>query len=250
MRSKMQNKSHFEYSLMILAAGHGMRLTGGLSSKAMFSIAGRPLISFIMECRKLPYIASTVVLIRPDDLSLKAYLEEESSRSERGIDIIARPCSCTAEATSTLYEVTQTEHHVWATCDEICTAGDVAALIEYYETMQRGGAMSVIPVTPIVGEDKPVWVDVAEDMSVRGLGKQIPATELAWGNMRISGPEFRTLHFEHSKNTNQETRVYDSIIRNTAGKHFATIMPGIFDVDTPQEAVAACNRTINQQLDL
>lgn len=236
MHSKMQKTSHFEYSLMILAAGRGMRLTGGLSSKAMFPIAGRPLISFIMECRKLPCITSTAVLIRPDDLSLKTYLEGESSRSARGIDIIAQPCSCTAEATSMLYEVTQAEHHVWATCDEICTAGDVAALVEYYEIKHGdGSAMSVIPVTPIIGEDKPVWVDVAEDMSVRGLGKQIPATELAWGNMRISGPEFRTLHFEHCKNTNQETRVYDSIIRSTVGKHFAIIMPGIFDVDTPQE---------------
>ena len=231
-----------EYTLMVLAAGRGMRLTKGVSSKAMFRVGDRPLISFILACRQLPEIVETIVLSRPEDIDLQKYLAEINSPQSE-ISILKQITSSTGKGTSALYRAAKSSHHIWATCDEICSIDDIARLIDHYETADND-VVSILPVTPIIGLDDPVWVEVQADMSVQAIGKDLQPTGLTWGNIRISGEKYQRLHTECSKQESHETKIYDSIIRQFTGRHIAVHCPHLFDVDTKQEAIRAANLEI------
>lgn len=224
---------------MVLAAGRGRRLTKGKSSKAMFRVGDKPLISFILACNRLPEIVETIVLSRPEDRDLQDYITETSS-PQLEIKIVKQETRSTGEGTSALYHAANTNHHIWATCDEICFIDDVATLIDHYEKADND-VVSVMPVTPIIGMDDTVWVDVQNDMSVQAIGKNLKPTGLAWGNIRVSGKRYRELHLKCNKTEIHETSIYNSIIQQFSGRHIAVPCPSLFDVDTHEEAIYATN---------
>jgi len=131
---------------VILAAGAGSRLgeLGRRHSKAMVSVAGRPLIAWVIERVRAAGAVDLIAVGHPDDRELAEYLA--ACAPGRGARLVHQPeRRGIADALRiALPHLRQATGFVASACDSLFEVDDIAALIRLGELHQPGAVVGVL----------------------------------------------------------------------------------------------------------
>jgi NDP-sugar pyrophosphorylase family protein len=153
----------------IIAAGLGARLAaaGIATPKPLIAIGGRPLIARTIEALHAAGAVRIACIVNAETDLVRAYLERTPWPIP--VDVVQRTTQSSAESFLALRPFLAAAPFLLTTVDTICDPAALAALAA------RGRALSphasVLGVTTTVDDEKPLWVELAEDARIRSLGE-------------------------------------------------------------------------------
>jgi len=219
--------------LAVLAGGRGLRLTGGRSSKPLFEVYGRPLISYILDAACAAGVSRCFVLVREDDHDVARYLASREADFEV-LSIIRSRAEGTGPACRALVESLESEQHILATSDLIISASALETMLERFATQDPSRA-GVLATTARIGADRPVWVEVSGEGVVTDYGKDIDPQPRVWGNVRVMREVYSRWIMGHPEIL-QDTVLTKTFVRSRRTAEIDAVpIDDLYDVDTVEE---------------
>lgn len=179
---RRRRPSDWPTTLAVFAAGNGRRLsTRGVTSKAMFRIAGRPLISFIFEEALRADMERLVLITRHQDTELRFFAR---SAGFKDVEFAYVPPVGTLQAVAAATRLAGDEPILLSTCDFVGRPGSVEEFLTA-ACPAAPAALVVFSAGLNSGDTTPIWIDPAADGYVRSYGKALSPTGLASGSIRL-----------------------------------------------------------------
>jgi NDP-sugar pyrophosphorylase family protein len=216
---------------VIMAGGHGTRLkaTTKTEDKALLPVAGRPLISWILEDMRRAGLGRIGVVCRPEQSVLARWLRGYAQTHGLEVSIIER----TVQGTLAAVEAGMTWAEgpaVLSTCDVAAPVGTVGLLRQAAATLPSE-PLALLAATQLQDPTQPVWLDVAEDGVVRNVGKDISPTRLCFGHVRLLGSQFLPALREYRGSLVRDTELLGVLAQKLPGQVRAVLCGPISDVD-------------------
>src|SRR5262245_49506793 len=152
----------------IIAAGDGSRLRrdGFAVPKPMVEVAGVSLIEAVVRNFGAAGIASLVVIVNERDAHCATWVRERFPHLD--IRFIVKTTASSLESFREVTAVPEGGPMLVSTVDAWCRPADFARFAK--AAMERPAGSVVLAVTPLVADEKPLWVDLDPDGRVRALG--------------------------------------------------------------------------------
>jgi NDP-sugar pyrophosphorylase family protein len=152
----------------IIAAGEGSRLraTGFAMPKPLVPVAGVPLIDWVIGNFRAAGITSLVMIVNEQSRACRDWVH--SRFPDLDLDVIVKT---TASSLESFLEVSRRlggERALVSTVDAWCRPADFARLLQ--AALSRPADASVLAVTPLVADERPLWVDVDGAGRIRRIG--------------------------------------------------------------------------------
>jgi NDP-sugar pyrophosphorylase family protein len=152
----------------IIAAGEGSRLRrdGWTVPKPLVTVAGVSLIESVLRNFEAAGIAPLVIIVNEQERDCVDRVRERFPRLP--VEFIVKT---TASSLESFLEVTGTAgagRMLVSTVDAWCRPADFTRFVE--AAARRPAEAVVLAVTPLVSDEKPLWVDLEGDGRVRCLG--------------------------------------------------------------------------------
>ena len=152
----------------IIAAGDGTRLraTGYAMPKPLVPVAGVPLIDWVIGNFRAAGITSLVIIVNEQARACRDWVH--SRFPDLDVEVIVKTTRSSLES---FFEVTRRlagERVLISTVDAWCRPNDFVGFVQ--AARQRPADASVLAVTPLVADERPVWVDVDAGGCIRRLG--------------------------------------------------------------------------------
>jgi NDP-sugar pyrophosphorylase family protein len=153
----------------IIAAGAGSRLRadGWSVPKPLVEVAGLPLIGAVLRNFRAAGITSITVIVNQDERDCVEWVE--GRYPDLDIDFIVKT---TASSLESFREVTARGPEgpmLVSTVDAWCAAADFARFAR--RAAARPDEATVLAVTPLVADEKPLWVTLSPDGRVETIGE-------------------------------------------------------------------------------
>jgi NDP-sugar pyrophosphorylase family protein len=171
----------------IIAAGEGSRLRGGgfTVAKPLVPVAGVPLIGGVIRNFVAAGISPVRIIVNEDERECVDWVQ--SHFPGLAAEFIVKT---TASSLESFVEVAGARGHgrlLVSTVDAWCAAADFVRFVQ--AACRRPRDASVLAVTPLVADEKPLWVELDEAGRVTGLGAD--AGELVTAGMYLVSPGVR-----------------------------------------------------------
>ena len=152
----------------IIAAGDGTRLraTGFSMPKPLVPVAGVPLIDWVIGNFEAAGITSLVVIVNEQARACRDWVLSRFAHLD--VEVIVKTTRSSLES---FVEITQRlagERAVVSTVDAWCRPQDFAGFVR--AALRRPADASVLAVTPLVADERPLWVDVDAAGRIQRLG--------------------------------------------------------------------------------
>ena len=152
----------------IIAAGEGSRLRrdGWAMAKPLVPVAGVPLIACVIRNFLAAGITSARIIVNEEEEDCVRWVRSHFPDLEA--DFIVKT---TASSLESFIEVTASpagERMLVSTVDAWCAPTDFVRFVEAAE--RRPPDATVLAITPLVADEKPLWIDVDAGGRVTGLG--------------------------------------------------------------------------------
>jgi len=152
----------------IIAAGEGSRLRGAgfTMPKPMVPVAGVPLIASAIGNFLAAGITSLRIIVNEGERDCGEWVRSRFPGVD--LELIVKT---TASSLESFLEVTASEAGepmLVSTVDAWCAAEDFVRFVE--AARRRPSGATVLAVTPLVADEKPLWVDVDEGGRITALG--------------------------------------------------------------------------------
>ena len=153
----------------IIAAGAGSRLRadGWRVSKPLVEVAGLPLIGAVLRNFRAAGITSITIIVNQDEPDCVEWVG--GRYPDLDIDFIVKT---TASSLESFREVTARGPEgpmLVSTVDAWCAAADFARFAR--QAAARPDEATVLAVTPLVADEKPLWVTLGPDGRVEAIGE-------------------------------------------------------------------------------
>ena len=153
----------------IIAAGAGSRLRadGWRVSKPLVEVAGLPLIGAVLRNFRAAGITSITIIVNQDEQDCVEWVA--GRYPDLDIDFIVKT---TASSLESFREVTARGPEgpmLVSTVDAWCAAADFARFAR--QAAARPDEATVLAVTPLVADEKPLWVTLGPDGRVEAIGE-------------------------------------------------------------------------------
>jgi len=154
----------------IIAAGEGSRLraTGFSMPKPLVPVAGVPLIDWVIGNFRAAGVTSLVMIVNEQSRACRDWVH--SRFPDLDLDVIVKT---TASSLESFLEVSRRlggERALVSTVDAWCRPADFARFLQ--AALSRPADASVLAVTPLVADERPLWVDVDGAGHIRRIGGQ------------------------------------------------------------------------------
>ena len=152
----------------IIAAGDGSRLraTGFAMPKPLVPVAGVPLIDWVMGNFQAAGITSLVVTVNEQARACRDWVL--SRFPDLDVEVIVKTTRSSLESFLEVNRRLAGDRALISTVDAWCRPGDFAGFVQ--AALRRPADASVLAVTPLVADDRPLWVDVDAAGRIRRLG--------------------------------------------------------------------------------
>jgi NDP-sugar pyrophosphorylase family protein len=152
----------------IIAAGDGSRLraTGFSMPKPLVPVAGVPLIDWVIGNFHAAGITSLVVIVNEQARACRDWVQ--SRFPELDVEVIVKTTRSSLESFLEINRRLAGDRALISTVDAWCRPADFVAFVS--AALRRPADTSVLAVTPLVADERPLWVDVDAAGRVRRLG--------------------------------------------------------------------------------
>ena len=152
----------------IIAAGDGSRLraTGFAMPKPLVPVAGVPLIDWVMGNFQAAGITSLVVIVNEQARACRDWVL--SRFPDLDVEVIVKTTRSSLESFLEVNRRLAGDRALISTVDAWCRPGDFAGFVQ--AALRRPADASVLAVTPLFADDRPLWVDVDAAGRIRRLG--------------------------------------------------------------------------------
>jgi NDP-sugar pyrophosphorylase family protein len=152
----------------IIAAGDGSRLraTGFSMPKPLVPVAGVALIDGVIGNFRGAGITSLVIIVNEQARACRDWVH--SRFPDLDIEVIVKTTPSSLESFREVTRRLGGDRALISTVDTWCRADDFAAFV--HAVLRRPADASVLAVTPLVADERPLWVDVGPDGRVGRIG--------------------------------------------------------------------------------
>ena len=152
----------------IIAAGEGSRLraSGFSMPKPLVPVAGVPLIDWVIGNFRAAGVTSLVMIVNEQSRACRDWVL--SRFPDLDIDVIVKTTASSLESFLEVNRRLAGERALVSTVDAWCRPDDFAGFVR--AALRRPADGSVLAVTPLVADERPLWVDVDTAGRVRRLG--------------------------------------------------------------------------------
>ena len=152
----------------IIAAGEGSRLRrdGFTAPKPLVEVAGLPLIGAVLRNFQAAGVDAITIIVKEDEQDCVQWVRERMPTL--AVDFVVKT---TASSLESFREVTgrgPAGPLLVSTVDAWCAPEDFACFAA--QAARRGDDATVLAVTPLVSDEKPLWVTLGEDRRVAAFG--------------------------------------------------------------------------------
>ena len=216
----------------IIAAGAGSRLRadGWRVPKPLVEVAGLPLIGAVLRNFRAAGVTSITIIVNQDERDCVEWVE--GRYPDLDIDFIVKT---TASSLESFREVTARGPEgpmLVSTVDAWCAASDFARFAR--QASARPDEATVLAVTPLVTDEKPLWVTLGPDGRVEAIGE--PGGRLVTaGVYRVSARARRVA----AAPPLGRLREYLGWLRRSGEPLYGEIIETVVDVDRGLDVAAA-----------
>jgi NDP-sugar pyrophosphorylase family protein len=216
----------------IIAAGAGSRLRadGWRVPKPLVEVAGLPLIGAVLRNFRAAGVTSITIIVNQDERDCVEWVE--GRYPDLDIDFIVKT---TASSLESFREVTARGPEgpmLVSTVDAWCAASDFARFAR--QAAARPDEATVLAVTPLVADEKPLWVTLGPDGRVEAIGE--PGGRLVTaGVYRVSARARRVA----AAPPLGRLREYLGWLRRSGEPLYGEIIETVVDVDRGLDVAAA-----------
>jgi NDP-sugar pyrophosphorylase family protein len=152
----------------IIAAGEGSRLRadGWTEPKPLVRVAGVPLLETIVENFTAAAITPLTIIVNEDERQCVAWAQAHFPRLD--LRFIVKSTASSLESFGEVTAAAPPGPMIVSTVDAWCRAEDFAAFVR--AARRRPADAVVLAVTPLVHDEKPLWVTLGPDRRVQRLG--------------------------------------------------------------------------------
>lgn len=216
----------------IIAAGAGSRLRadGWRVSKPLVEVAGLPLIGAVLRNFRAAGITSITIIVNQDEQDCVEWVQ--GRYPDLDIDFIVKT---TASSLESFREVTARGPEgpmLVSTVDAWCAAPDFARFAR--QAAARPDEATVLAVTPLVADEKPLWVTLGADGRVEAIGGSDGRLVTA-GVYRVSARARRVA----AAPPLARLREYLGWLSRSGEPLYGEIIETVVDVDRGQDVAAA-----------
>ena len=150
----------------IIAAGEGSRLRGLGLPKPLVPVAGEPLVARVLENFAAAGIVSAAVIFNADEEDCAAFVRRRFGKL--AAKVLVKTTASSLESFQTILACSPRGRVLVSTVDAYCAADDFVAFVRAAEKEPED--TTVLAVTPLVADEKPLWVRWGADRRVTEVG--------------------------------------------------------------------------------
>lgn len=150
----------------VIAAGEGSRLKALGRPKPLVPVAGIPLIERVLANFEAAGIRRVAVIFNGEEEDCAAFVRERFRSLVKTVVVRTTPHSL--ESFRTILACSPPGRLLVATVDTLCAAEDFVAFVRAAE--QEPDEETVLAVTPLVADERPLWVRIDASNRVTGIG--------------------------------------------------------------------------------
>jgi len=216
----------------IIAAGEGSRLrrAGFLLPKPLVSVAGVPLIAAVIENFIAAGISQLRIIVNESEQDCADFVRSRFPGIRT--DIIVKTTRSSLESFLQVVGASGAGRMLVSTVDAWCGAEDFVHFVE--AACQRHLDATVLAVTPLVADEKPLWVDVDDEGRVTALGK--PSGKLVTAGMYLVPGHVRRMQPPAGLG---RLRDYLGWLHRSGEPLYAEIVEKVVDVDRAEDVALA-----------
>ncbi len=216
----------------IIAAGEGSRLrrAGVTTPKPMVPVAGVPLIASAIRNFVAAGIHSIRIIVNESEQGCADWVRWHFS--EVDTDLIVKTTASSLESFLEVAAARDGGRMLVSTVDAWCAEADFVRFVE--AARRRPIESTVLAVTPLVADEKPLWVSVGDGGRITALGE--PSGELVTAGMYLVPGHVR-------RNVPPaglgRLREYLGWLHRSGEVMYGDIVPTVVDVDRPEDVLLA-----------
>lgn len=152
----------------IIAAGAGSRLrqAGWTAPKPLVEVAGVPLIGHVIRNFQASGITSLVIIFNEEERNCERWVR--SHYPELDLRIIVKTTASSLESFREVCALLGSGPALVSTVDAWCPEDDFVAFVR--AVRQRPDEATVLAVTPLVADERPLWVTMSPDGRITHVG--------------------------------------------------------------------------------
>jgi NDP-sugar pyrophosphorylase family protein len=218
----------------IIAAGDGSRLRrdGFAVPKPLVEVAGVSLIGAVVRNFEAAGIAPLVVIVNERDVHCARWVRERFPHLD--IRFIVKTTASSLESFREVTAAPEGGPMLVSTVDAWCRPADFAQFAE--AAMQRPPGSAVLAVTPLVADEKPLWVDLDPDGRVRALGAAAGTGAFVTAGMYLVPERVRRLTPPEHLGRLRELLTW---LHAEGQPMYAQVIPTVVDVDRAEDVALA-----------
>ncbi len=216
----------------IIAAGEGSRLrqAGFTVPKPMVPVGGVPLIESVVENFLAADIRSLTVILNEDERDCAAWLGARFAALD--LRVLVKTTASSLESFAEITAAAPSGRMLVSTVDAWCPPADFRRFV--HAARLRPADATVLAVTPLVADEKPLWVTRDEDGRVRRVGGA--AGDAVTAGLYLVSPRARTLARTPGL---ARLREYLAWLVDRGEPVYAETMPAVVDVDRAEDVALA-----------
>jgi NDP-sugar pyrophosphorylase family protein len=154
----------------IIAAGEGSRLraSGFAMPKPLVPVDGVPLLERVVENFRAAGITSLVMIVNEGDVACRDWVRARFP--DLDIDVIVKTTASSLESFREVSRRLGGDRPLVSTVDAWCRPADFTRFVD--AALRRPPDASVLAVTPLVADERPLWVTVDDAGRVRDIGER------------------------------------------------------------------------------
>ena len=152
----------------IIAAGAGSRLrqAGWTVPKPLVEVAGLPLIGHVIRNFRAAGITSLVIIFNEEERDCERWVR--SHYPDLDLRIIVKTTASSLESFREVCALMDSGPALISTVDAWCPEDEFVVFVQ--AVRQRPADATVLAVTPLVADERPLWVTMGPDGRVAGMG--------------------------------------------------------------------------------
>jgi NDP-sugar pyrophosphorylase family protein len=216
----------------IIAAGEGRRLreAGWTMPKPLVPVAGSPLLALTIQNFRAAGVESIVVIVNEQARECASWARSRFSGLDLRV-IVETTCS-SLESFRRVLSAARGPRVLVSTVDAWCDPADFAAFAA--AAMRRPEGASVLGVTPLVADEKPLWVSLGPEGRVTALGA--PHGDMVTAGLYLVSDRVRNAEPPAGL---PRLRDYLAWLSRSGEPLYGDIIPNVVDVDGPDDVALA-----------
>jgi NDP-sugar pyrophosphorylase family protein len=216
----------------IIAAGEGSRLrrAGFVAPKPLVPVAGVPLVASVIGNFIAAGITSIRIIVNESERDCADFVRARFPAIDA--EIIVKTTASSLESFREVAGARAGDRMLVSTVDAWCPEGDFVRFVQ--AARRRPIEATVLAVTPLVADEKPLWVDLDDDGRITALGGS-SGTLVTAGMYLVSSQVRRT----PPPAGLGRLRDYLGWLHRSGEPLYAEVLETVVDVDRPEDVALA-----------